>query len=100
MNDEMIVWVNQQCSKALADYDAAHARWRKLRDWQEQVEAGLPSQACLKAFSERTKDSSWRCCAERLRPFAISYRTHHLRNPNDKLAEVLAEFDALKAREQ
>lgn len=42
-------------------------------------------------------DESWRRCAERLREFAIAYRSHPLRNPADKLDEVLALYDTLAA---
>jgi hypothetical protein len=55
MNDEMTAWIAEECRKALADYDAAQERYRKMRDWQEQVGAGLPSQACWRAFTERRK---------------------------------------------
>lgn len=39
--------------------------------------------------------ANWKHCSDRLRVFAIAYRTHPLRNPNDKLDEVLALYESL-----
>jgi len=44
---------------------------------------------------EQLAARQWKKCAEKLRVFAIAYRTHPLRNPNDKLDEALAAFDLL-----
>jgi len=39
----------------------------------------------------------WRECAAQLRPFAIAYRSHPLRNPEDKLDAALSLFDRLSS---
>lgn len=44
---------------------------------------------------DESLQSKWRKCAERLRAFAIGYSDHPKRNPDDKLAEVLEEYDHL-----
>lgn len=58
-----------------------------------QYESRLHADECAECLREEVR--RWRRCAVRLRPFAASYATHPKRNPEDKLWQVLAEFDAL-----
>lgn len=57
-----------------------------FKAWAEAVYADLRRKEALEA---------WKACATRLRAFAIHYSDHPKRNHDDKLAEVLAEYDQL-----
>lgn len=56
-------------------------------------ETCLHGDECAECLRQQAK--RWRECAEMLRPFASAYSTHPKRNLADKLADVLAMFDAL-----
>ena len=59
-------------------------------------ETCLRGDECAECLREEA--TRWREYAERLRPFAISYSSHPKRNPEDKLSEILAQFDVLAKR--
>ncbi len=58
----------------------------------------LHEQAAVGAAATAAELVAWRDCAEELKIFAIAYRSHPLRNPEDKLDAALARYDEMSSQ--